>query len=162
MNNDVVPITEASEHTEALRLWLRMLSCTQLIESHVKAQLRGAFGTTLARFDMLSQLDRARDGLQMNELSNRLMVTSGNVTGITDQLVNDGLVERVVAPKDRRVFIIRMTKKGRAKFKSMAKQHEVWIAQAFAALTSTEIARLHALVSKVKESNQRLSDDMGG
>ena len=84
-----------SEHPEALRLWLRMLTCTQLIEKQVRSQLREQFDTTLPRFDLMAQLERKPDGLKMNELSRRMMVTGGNVTGITDQLVAEGLVERV-------------------------------------------------------------------
>ena len=78
----------------ALRLWLRMLTCTQLIERQVRNQLRLRFSTTLPRFDLMSQLERHPEGLKMNELSRRMMVTGGNITGITDQLVKEGLVQR--------------------------------------------------------------------
>jgi DNA-binding MarR family transcriptional regulator len=150
------PINSAisiSGHPQELRLWLRLLTCTQLIESQVKNQLREHFSTTLSRFDLLSQLERAPNGLKMNELSKRLMVTSGNVTGITDQLVNDGLVTRVAVPQDRRAFLIQMTPLGRAKFNEMAKLHEQWIVDAFANLTDSEIGQLYSLLNKVKEKN---------
>ncbi|MES2973176.1 MAG: MarR family transcriptional regulator, partial [Pseudomonadota bacterium] len=81
-----------SEHPDALRLWLRLLTCTQLIEKQVRSGLREQFDTTLPRFDLMAQLERSPDGLKMNELSRRMMVTGGNVTGITDQLVAEGLV----------------------------------------------------------------------
>ena len=86
--------TTPAEHPEALRLWLRMLTCTQLIETRVRAALREQFDTTLPRFDLMAQLERAPEGLKMNELSRRMMVTGGNVTAITDQLVSEGLVQR--------------------------------------------------------------------
>ena len=89
------------EHPEALRLWLRLLTCTQLIEKQVRGQLREQFDTTLPRFDLMAQLERNPDGLKMNELSRRMMVTGGNVTGITDQLVAEGLVERIDVAGDR-------------------------------------------------------------
>jgi DNA-binding MarR family transcriptional regulator len=142
-----------SGHPQELRLWLRLLTCTQLIETQVKNQLREHFSTTLSRFDLLSQLERSPNGLKMNELSKRLMVTSGNVTGITDQLVNDGLVTRVVVPQDRRAFLIQMTPLGRAKFNEMAKLHEQWIVDAFANLSDSEIGQLYSLLNKVKEKN---------
>ena len=94
--------TTPAEHPEALRLWLRLLTCTQLIETQVRTHLREQFDTTLPRFDLMAQLERAPDGLKMNELSRRMMVTGGNVTGITDQLERDGLVERVAVLGDRR------------------------------------------------------------
>jgi DNA-binding MarR family transcriptional regulator len=142
--------TTPAEHPEALRLWLRMLTCTQLIETQVRAGLRAQFDTTLPRFDLMAQLERAREGLKMNELSRRMMVTGGNVTGITDQLATEGLVERVAVPGDRRAYRIKLTPKGRKQFTDMAHQHETWIVDAFAGLSAQEIANLHRLLGKVK------------
>ena len=146
--------TTAAEHPEALRLWLRMLTCTQLIETGVRGQLREQFDTTLPRFDLLAQLERAPEGLKMNELSRRMMVTGGNVTGITDQLVSEGLVERVAVLGDRRAFRVKLTSTGRTQFRVMAQQHETWIVDAFAGLTEKEVATLHRLLGKVKAHNQ--------
>ena len=146
--------TTPAQHPEALRLWLRMLTCTQLIETQVRTQLRDQFDTTLPRFDLMAQLERAPDGLKMNELSRRMMVTGGNVTGITDQLVAESLVERTPVPGDRRAFRIKLTPKGRAQFIDMAHQHESWIVEAFGGLTEKEIATLHRLLGKVKEHTQ--------
>jgi DNA-binding MarR family transcriptional regulator len=140
-----------SEHPEALRLWLRLLTCTQLVEKQVRAQLRERFDTTLPRFDLMAQLERAPDGLKMNELSRRMMVTGGNVTGITDQLVAEGLVDRVDVQGDRRAYRVRLTPKGRKIFHDMAHQHESWIVGAFSALTDKDMATLHKLLGKVKD-----------
>ena len=139
-----------SEHPEALRLWLRLLTCTQLVEKQVRASLREQFDTTLPRFDLMAQLERHPDGLKMKELSHRLMVTGGNVTGITDQLVSEDLVERIDVEGDRRAWRVRLTPKGRAAFADMARAHESWIVEAFAGLDDREIASLHRLLGKVK------------
>ena len=139
-----------SAHPEALRLWLRLLTCPQLVEKQVRAALRDQFDTTLPRFDLMAQLERAPEGLRMNELSRRMMVTGGNVTGITDQLVAEGLVERIDVEGDRRAWRVRLTPKGRTAFDNMARSHEGWIVEAFAALEDDEIARLHRLLGKVK------------
>ena len=140
-----------SEHPEALRLWLRLLACTQLIEKQVRAELRERFDTTLPRFDLMSQLERSPDGLKMNELSRRMMVTGGNITGITDQLVTEGLVERLEVAGDRRAFRVRLTALGRKSFEDMARQHEGWIVDAFSGLSAREINALHKLLGKVKQ-----------
>jgi DNA-binding MarR family transcriptional regulator len=140
-----------SEHPEALRLWLRLLTCTQLIEKQVRTELRERFDTTLPRFDLMSQLERNPDGLKMNELSRRMMVTGGNITGITDQLVTEGLVQRVAVPDDGRAFRIKLTAKGRKQFGAMARAHEDWIVQAFGSLSDKEVSTLHRLLGKVKE-----------
>lgn len=143
-----------SEHPEALRLWLRMLTCTQLVEKRLRTRLREQFDTTLPRFDLMAQLERAPDGLKMNELSRRMMVTGGNVTGITDQLVNEGLVDRVDVEGDRRAYRVRLTARGRKLFHEMAQQHEQWILDAFHGLNGKEMGTLHRLLGKVKEQAQ--------
>ena len=143
-----------SEHPEALRLWLRLLTCTQLIEKQVRSHLRAQFDTTLPRFDLMAQLERAPDGMKMKELSRRMMVTSGNITSITDQLVAEGLVERMDVEGDRRAYIVRLTPQGREQFNTMARQHEQWIVEAFAKLGERDIATLYRLLGKVKEHTQ--------
>jgi DNA-binding MarR family transcriptional regulator len=147
-----------SEHPEALRLWLRLLTCTQLVEKQVRSQLRERFDTTLPRFDLMAQLERAPEGMKMNELSRRMMVTGGNVTGITDQLAAEGLVDRVDVEGDRRAYRVRLTAKGRKLFHEMAHQHERWILEAFASLTDKEIATLHKLLGKVKDHARTLAE----
>ena len=147
-----------SEHPEALRLWLRLLTCTQIVEKQVRSQLRERFDTTLPRFDLMAQLERAPDGLKMNELSRRMMVTGGNVTGITDQLVAEGLVDRVDVAGDRRAYRVRLTPKGRKLFNEMAGQHESWIVDAFAGLSDKDIATLHRLLGKVKDHARTRAD----
>src|ERR1044071_6048515 len=97
---------------QALRLWLRLLSCTVRIENKIRLRLRREFGTTLPRFDLMAQLERSAGGLRMNELSKRLMVSGGNVTGITDQLEREGLVARTPCPGDRRAFTVKLTVAG--------------------------------------------------
>lgn len=139
-----------SEHPQALRLWLRMLTLTQLVEKQVRTELRAQFETTLPRFDLMAQLERNPDGLKMNELSRRMMVTGGNVTGITDQLVTEGLVERVEVAGDRRAYRVRLTPRGRSLFGDMARQHENWIVAAFDGLSPSEVDALHLLLGKVK------------
>lgn len=143
-----------AEHPEELRLWLRLLACTQLIERQIRADLRERFETTLPRFDLMAQLERAPEGLRMNELSRRMMVTGGNVTGITDQLEAEGLVERTEVEGDRRAYRVRLTPKGRKQFNAMAEAHEGWIVEAFSALGPREVQTLHGLLGKVKQHFQ--------
>ncbi|TAK39547.1 MAG: MarR family transcriptional regulator [Betaproteobacteria bacterium] len=140
----------ADDH-RALRLWLRLLTCTQLIERVVRRRLRERFATTLPRFDLMSQLERNPEGLKMNELSRRLMVTGGNVTGIVDQLAREGLVERA-ADADRRAFRVRLTRTGRRAFGEMARAHEAWIVEILAGLTQRDHDGLLALLAKLKQS----------
>ncbi|WP_370643234.1 MULTISPECIES: MarR family winged helix-turn-helix transcriptional regulator [Mycetohabitans] len=139
----------ASSHM-GLRLWLRWLTTTNLVQTALRKRLRAEFDMTLPRFDLMAQLERHPDGLKMSELSRRLMVTGGNVTGITDQLEKEGLVTRAEDPSDRRAYTVRLTPAGRALFDRMAAVHEQWIAELFGGLELDEKARLHQKLGKLK------------
>ena len=133
-----------------LRLWLRLLSCTIRVERQVRGRLRLEFETTLPRFDLMAQLERHPDGLRMSELSRRLMVSGGNVTGITDQLEREGLVVRTPDVADRRVVAVRLTATGLARFREMAVRHERWIIDLLAGLDQAEKDQLFELLRKMK------------
>jgi DNA-binding MarR family transcriptional regulator len=134
----------------AIRLWLRMLATNRLVETRTRRLLQERYATTLPRFDLMAQLERAPKGLKMGELSKRMMVTGGNVTGITDLLEKEGLVERVAAPGDRRARLVRLTGAGRRAFAAMAGEHERWIVEAFTELSGREMATMAALLARLK------------
>jgi DNA-binding MarR family transcriptional regulator len=138
------------EHHQALKLWLRLLSCSNLVEAEIRSRLRAEFGTTLPRFDLMAQLERNPSGLKMNELSRRLMVSGGNVTGITDQLEKEGLVARADDPGDRRAYTVKLTQAGRSLFGRMAAVHEQWVIELFSGLTAAEKGQVHRLLAKLK------------
>lgn len=112
---------------QRLRVWLKLLKTQRLIEAELRERLRVAFNTTLPRFDVLAALYRAEKGMKMSELSTELMVSNGNVTGIVERLVSDGLVVRVSVEGDRRAMRVRLTNKGRADFAEMAGVHRGWV-----------------------------------
>jgi len=143
-------IARRGDHS-ALRIWLRLLTCTQLIERRVRSGLREEFGTTLPRFDLMAQLERHPGGLKMNELSRLLMVTGGNITAIVDQLEKEGQVERLDDSADRRAFRIRLTRSGEKSFLEMARAHEQWVVELLAGMSRREQDELLKLLAKVKQ-----------
>jgi DNA-binding MarR family transcriptional regulator len=146
------------DHHVSLRLWLRLLSCTHQIESRIRQSLQASFDTTLPRFDLMAQLERAQQGLKMSELSQRMMVTGGNVTGITDGLEKEGLVVREGDPSDRRVFRVKLTVEGKRVFKRMAAEHEQWLIELFGGLTLEQKRQLMELLGELKA---RLASNRG-
>ena len=138
-----------SDHL-SIRVWLRILACANLIEGRVRSGLREEFETTLPRFDLMAQLERVPGGLKMNEISRRMMVTDGNITRITEQLVQERLVSRTVAPDDQRAAIVRLTAAGRRVFADMARAHESWIVSMFGGLSETQLTELHGLLARLK------------
>lgn len=143
---------EPKGRKQQLRLWLRLLSCTNLITAEIRRRLRGEFEFTLPRFDLMAQLDREPDGLRLGELSKRMMVSNGNLTGLVDRLVEEGYVRRVGDPSDGRASVVRLTKSGAETFKNLAAAHEAWLARMFGGLSGGAAERLMSDLAALKRS----------
>ena len=135
-----------------LRVWLRLLTCSTLIEHGVRQGLHRSFDTTLPRFDVLAQLQRAGKPLSMGDLSRRLMVTNGNITGLVDRLTSEGLVDRRRAEGDRRVQIVSLTPAGAELFERMAADNRRWVTGMMAELSRDEKDALFALLGRLKSA----------
>ncbi|MEM7543999.1 MAG: MarR family transcriptional regulator [Pseudomonadota bacterium] len=129
--------TASKEH---LRLWLRILKVNRLIEAELRERLRVNFDTTLPRFDVMSALYRKGSGLKMSALSRMLMVSNGNVTGIVERLMQDGLVLREAVPGDRRAAQVTLTGKGITEFRRQAAAHEAWVSELLGGLDAADSA----------------------
>jgi DNA-binding MarR family transcriptional regulator len=143
------------DHKDELRLWLRLFTCKELIEGEVRRRLRTSFDITLPRFDLMAQLDRAPRGMTLGELSQRMMVSNGNVTGLVDRLVEQGLISRRPSPTDRRSQIVALTAEGRRFFRAMARTNADWVGDIFADLSAEDIASLMHLLGKAKVSARK-------
>lgn len=139
----------ADDHS-AVRLWLRLLSCSAQIERDIRTRLREQFGVSLPRFDYLAQLERHPGGLRLSDLSRYLMVTGGNVTALTTQLVATGWVERLPDPADARSAYVRLTAAGRRKFLRMAGAHEQWLVEVFDGFEAPHRDALYALLGRLR------------
>ena len=142
----------AQGHRDELRLWLRLLTCTTLIEGEVRARLRARFDVTLPRFDLMAQLEKAPEGLTLGDLSRRMMVSNGNITGLVERLVESGHILRVPHPTDRRIAYVRLTEAGHAAFADMACEHAEWIGNLFSGVPAAEVRTLLRLLGELKHS----------
>lgn len=140
---------KSSDHS-AVKMWLRLLSCSTQIEQEIRSRLRVRFATTLPRFDYLAQLQRHPEGLRMNALSRYLMVSGGNVTGLTDQLVTEGWVERIADTQDRRSQIVKLTALGQSQFLAMAAEHEAWLVELFAGFDPADKHALYESLGRLR------------
>jgi len=145
------PQPELDGSKTRLRFWLQLLKATKHVENEIRDRLRREFDTTLPRFDVMAMLHKSGTGLKMSQLSSELMVSNGNVTGIIDRLVGDGLVIRVSIKGDRRATLVRLTPKGEAVFGEMAVTHEGWVNELLAELDDAEISQVVDTLAKVRE-----------
>jgi DNA-binding MarR family transcriptional regulator len=163
MANQTKPSHGRKEGRAALRTWLRLLACTNTIEKHLQSQLRRKFESTLPRFDVLAELDAAETqlghGISMSGLSQRLMVTNGNVTGLVEQLVKERLVTRSTDPNDRRSQFVRLTKAGKRAFDLMVPEHRVWVEKIFAHLSPQEHTAMYEVLGKLKDATHHVLEN---
>ncbi|MBV8511490.1 MAG: MarR family transcriptional regulator, partial [Xanthobacteraceae bacterium] len=110
---------------------------------------------TLPRFDLMAQLDKNPGGMTLGELSSRMMVSNGNVTGLVERLLAQGLLDRRPSPSDRRAQLVSLSSDGRRAFRSMARTHENWVAEIFAELGPGEIDDMMRLLAKAKTSTAK-------
>jgi DNA-binding MarR family transcriptional regulator len=155
LDSETKAVELPEDHGSELRLWLRLLTCTTLIEGEVRSRLRERFDVTLPRFDLMAQLDKVPEGMTLSDVSKRMMVSNGNVTGLVERLVESGHLDRRTSDSDRRVQVIRLTKAGRAEFRRMAAEHERWIADLFSDLSPKDVRELMRLLAKTKASAQK-------
>ncbi|WP_298822638.1 MarR family transcriptional regulator [uncultured Roseibium sp.] len=152
MNEPALTGAEQSVSKARLRLWLKLLKASSLIEDEIRRRLRNEFNWTLPRFDVMSALARSPDGLKMSEISQMLRVSNGNITGIVDKLSEEGLALRVAVPGDRRANLVRLTPKGQNVFAEHAEVHEAWIDEILSGLDSEDVDGMIGRLDRLSEA----------
>ncbi|RWK43811.1 MarR family transcriptional regulator [Mesorhizobium sp.] len=137
---------------DRLRLWIRLLRASRSIETELRERLRQEFNTTLPRFDVMAALYRAPEGMLMSDLSRFLLVSNGNVTGIVDRLVSEGLVARARRNGDRRTSMVRLTEEGSKTFAMIAAAHERWIGELLGNVSEDEARRLTGMLDSFRSN----------
>lgn len=141
-----------------LRLWLKLLKATKHVEAELRENFRTSFDTTLPRFDVMAALYRDEPGLKMSQLSSVLRVSNGNVTGIVDRLVDDGMLVRIPVDNDRRATTVRLTKAGREQFALMAARHEAWIDTLLGGIDVSEVQHLSDQLEHIAHKSTKEED----
>lgn len=152
MNEPALNGAEQSVSKARLRLWLKLLKASSLIEDEIRRRLRNEFNWTLPRFDVMSALARSPDGLKMSEISQMLRVSNGNITGIVDKLSEEGLALRVAVPGDRRANLVRLTPKGQDVFTQHAEVHEAWIDEILSGLDAEDVDSMIGRLDRLSEA----------
>lgn len=144
----------SSTSCQHLRTWLRYLSCGRLIENEIRSRLRREFNTTLPRYEVMAQLEQFPQGIKMSDLSRHMMVTNGNITGIADQLLKEGFVQRIKLPHDRRSSILKLTAQGKKQLQAISAAHNEWVCSVFGKLSEQHIDGMMASLQELKKHSQ--------
>ena len=78
--------------------------------------------------------------MTMSELSQFLLVSNGNVTGVVRRLHEKGWVDMKHQTLDLRIMTVSLTKEGRSTFLDMAKEHRNWISTLMSGVRGREEA----------------------
>lgn len=142
----------ATRSKQSVRLWLRLLATHNLVERQIRRRLHEQFGRTLPQFDVLAELEYADEPQTMSQVSRRLLVSNGNLTGVVDRLVREGLVSRQHSSADRRVQMVSLTEAGRSHFLEMAHAHESWMGELFAGLERQSLDEAEDTVRRLRDA----------
>ncbi|TIN45241.1 MAG: MarR family transcriptional regulator [Mesorhizobium sp.] len=137
---------------DRLRLWIRLLRASRTIEAELRERLKKEFDTTLPRFDVMAALYRSPEGMLMSDLSRFLLVSNGNITGIVDRLVSEGLVTRARRNGDRRTSMVRLTEESSKSFAAIAAAHENWVGELLGTVSEDEARRLTGMLKSFRSN----------
>ncbi len=85
----------------------------------------------------------------LGALAERVLLTTGSMTHVIDQLEKKGLARRVPCPSDRRALYADLTEAGRRKIAAIFPAHAARIREALAGLSADEQEQAAALLKKM-------------
>ena len=133
----------ADRQKHSLRLWLELARVALPMQREIDGRFRAQFNQSLARFDVMAQLERNPGGLRIGRLAELLLAaTSGNITMLLKRMEKEGLVERVPSQEDARSNLVKLTATGRELFRKMARAQRQWTDQRFSELPTDQRTRL--------------------
>ena len=113
------------------------------------------FNITESQFNSLMQLKYSeKEGMSQIQLSRRLLVNKAEVTGLVDRMEKAKLVERLSAPSDRRVKIIKITKKGLETVKTMESGYFNYVNKVMGGLGKKEIENMVQGLQSIRKNAQ--------
>jgi DNA-binding MarR family transcriptional regulator len=114
-----------------------------------------ALDRQLPRSELLALLMLLRHGERtMSELAENLGAPLSTASGIGERLARRGLVQRRRQSEDRRVVVVRLTRKGEAAAGKVREQIDGLLRRVAGALTEDELGQLLALLAKVSAAFQ--------
>lgn len=130
-----------------LSVWVRLMRAHGMILKQARRSISPDL--TLPQFDVLVHVTSTPRGLTSRELSRRLLVTAGNLTGIVDRLERDGLVRREAHETDGRATRIRSTPAGRRLVRQLMPRHARDIDALLRDVPRSDLKKLRALLGRL-------------
>lgn len=135
------------ESERALKLFVTMVRCFDSVSAHARNDII-RHGLNVSEFGVLEFLYH-KGAASHGEIAEQILLTTGSVTYVIDQLVKQKLVERKSCPKDRRVIYADLTEQGREKMDAIFPEHVEVIRRAVSGLSAEEQETITGLLKKL-------------
>ncbi|WP_338448140.1 MarR family transcriptional regulator [Niallia oryzisoli] len=129
--------------------FLVLLQTSKAIQERMRLELTKN-NLSITEFSVLEVL--YHKGRQtINEIGNKVLISSGSMTYVIDKLEKKGLLKRVACPNDRRAIHVTLTDAGNETLEKVMPEHEELVESIFASLTNNEKELIVELLQKVKK-----------
>jgi len=143
----------AGDESRWMPAWLALVRTHTRLWEQVQAQMRRDNGLTMARYDVLAQLDMAGGRLGLTELAAAILLSQSGLSKLLDRMEAAGLVRRTPDPRDARAAFAAITPHGQALVRKARDSHHEFLRHTFAAaLDDTDLADLARITDRISGS----------
>jgi MarR family 2-MHQ and catechol resistance regulon transcriptional repressor len=142
-----------------MELLFNLVYTYDVMESKLARKL-AAHGLSLSAFNVLMILSRSGpEGCALHELSNLLVVSRANITGLVRSLMERELVERAEDERDRRVRIAKITARGEKLLETVLPGYYLMVRKMLGGISKDENRLLNNLLAKMRKVVQQSSEN---
>lgn len=131
----------------ALDVYIKLSRAAEAVTARINSHLK-AENLTISQFGVLEAVYHLGP-MHQNQLAEKMLKSTGNLTMVIDNLEKRGLVERERDPSDRRCVIVHLTDAGRQLISNIFPRHVTHVLREIGALNADEQARLASLLKKL-------------
>jgi DNA-binding MarR family transcriptional regulator len=140
----------AADHERWMGAWLALLRTHARLWDQVEAQMRRDHGLTIARYDVLAQLDAAGGRLRLSDLGASIVLSPSGLSKLLDRMRASDLIRREPDPQDARSTFAVITARGRALIKKARRTHHELLQERFGdALDDRDVADLTRICERI-------------
>jgi DNA-binding MarR family transcriptional regulator len=140
-----------------IEAWLALIRTRTRLWDEIESQMRREHGLTMARYDVLANLNHAGGRLGLSELASRILLSPSGLSKLLDRMDASGLIRRDPDPDDARAAFATITPLGRALVERAREGHHALLRETFGnALTDRDLADLTRIMSRIDATVRQL------
>ncbi len=135
------------EEIQALDTYIKLARAANAVTQRINAHLSD-YDLTVSQFGVLEALYHLGP-MQVGQVGEKILKSSGNMTLVVDNLVKRGLVVRQRREDDRRCIDLHLTEDGRFLIETIMPHHVAQVVASLSALSPAEQAQLATLTRQL-------------